>query len=690
MQTLIIFLRHPNDIDHLTPVIWKWLQADDHFATAVFPWGIPIAKTDFRIALLSHLDRFQMVELAASDSVGWSKIKILDFIDGILPDRGKICIAFDWLHQKMHKEKFWAKSLAFFARERKIPMVCLPHGDHCHTGNMLRANEISPEATSVYSPVGMFDTLVVPNHHCGLRYQEFQPADRIQVLGSPRYNSEWLEIIDKLAPKFIIPEAENRNKIVLFLRNSAYPIFWEEIFWAAKLITQFENHYLVVVPHTRGEGWETLVDCYPELGRKTSNYTCIEENVYSGSIVKWADVVIDIGTSVVFESVMRGKKIICAEYLHATRSILSKYFANSIVLCRDELYEKLASLNSDPSQRFYSLDEAESFIRDMVHVPDENVLDRYVNLLSNAKIKKDAFANLLSSDNEEADLHLNHYDSLLKRCSDLTKRCDEIEQLVIKCEKANKFHLDQKKHFPRVQDGESPDAEYYRARRDFFMKSDDIDNALVSSNLLLEISPNDSDFEKHYWFGLKLDKMGDSNRGSLIYQQIADDRRVQPELAAWALFKHGEIFLDNGDENTAENYFNNALNLNNKHIKAAIYLTPKKSKLRVLVGNQESCCQNCIEIPIKPLDEKMWEYYFSRRKADYIELNIGDASADYDLMKLGKILKDNLSAEGEALININSANDLEKIKSLAINIQSLGLYVETISEFSLQVRNHRH
>jgi len=327
----------------------------------------------------------------------------------------------------MRTEIQWAKSLIPWAHEHNIPVVCLPHGDHCHTGDMLRTVEINHVLADVYAPVAMFDSLVVPNAHCGKRYQAHLPGDRIFILGSPRFNMEWLGVLDKLMPSFSIPTAGDKCKAALFLRHHGYPLFWEEIYWTIRLITQFPHVQLAIIPHTRGWGWDPLVEAYPEINAEINNLTLIEDNVYSGAVVKWADIILDIGTSMAFEAVIRNKAIICPEYLHATRTVTSQYFPNAVAWCRDDLFDMFAALHENPNKRFHSSAEAKSFIANMIHVPDANVLDRYVDFLLNVidqSVYHDGFAV-----NTSGNLHDNEQiipASLIAKYSQLQRQYDQL------------------------------------------------------------------------------------------------------------------------------------------------------------------------------------------------------------------------------------------------------------------------
>ena len=57
MQALF-FLRHYNDLDHMTPVMWEWIKSGHH-ATAVV-YSTPDYLADYRLAFLKQFERFSL------------------------------------------------------------------------------------------------------------------------------------------------------------------------------------------------------------------------------------------------------------------------------------------------------------------------------------------------------------------------------------------------------------------------------------------------------------------------------------------------------------------------------------------------------------------------------------------------------------------------------------------------------
>lgn len=760
----------------------------------VFPWGCPVPDGDFRIVLLRKNQRFQMSVLDEDSAAAWSEADICNFVASLLPNQGKSCIVFDWLHHGMRREIHWAQALIPWAHGRNISVFCLPHGDHCHAGNMLRNGEINHETGDIYAPVAMFDALVVPNLHCGGRYRNSLSEKLIYCLGSPRFNSEWLSILDNVAPKFSIPLVENKCKIAFFLRHQNYPLFWEEIFWTIMLITQFAGIHLAVIPHTRGQGWKGLVDSFPELRNSKANLTCIEGNIHSGSVVKWADVVLDIGTSMAFEAVMRNKALICPEYLHATRTVTSKYFPGTAAWCRDELYDMMALLQKDPSCKFHRPDESESFTKDMIHVPDEHVLQRYADFLQKAFEQPGLLVESLPPLVEPPLSIFSNPPSLIQRYSRLNQRYERQERMIEKCDIAirehenrlfeiiclairkrwsnllNKDKIDtvllladkpqakqllkilkgapgpkilgiivshsQSEHtiegYPIIMpkqvsetifdaiilstymdqnimdfahdeslaqnqpvidlyDGmptrrhlERPTLEYLRHKRDMYQEWGDVDKSLEFARAILDLSPDEEDFEKFYWVGLKLHKMGDVQRARAVYDKVAEDDRVQPELAAWASFKHGELFLEQDDGDAAYDHFTRALKKNPNHAKASIFLTPKVSPLKVcLVQGMDS--GNGINVPMDPLDAELWAYYFTRRQPDVVEMTLSSKIPKQYWSILAKLLNSYLAYGGMAKICVSGNPYRQVIDSIAGSLRCAGLNVEIVDDTEFRV-----
>ena len=212
-------------------------------------------------------------------------------------------------------------------------------------------------------------------------------SDRIKVLGSPRYNEEWLTILQPLLPAYHAKRDADGLKVVFFLRNFLYAIFWDEVIRTIQLISQFPGLHLVVKHHTRDVQLKRLIQSHPELASaNVSNLDFVYDEVHSGSLLSWADVAMDLGTSVVFEAVKQGKPVLAMEYLHAGTSTVAHYMETCAMRSRDDTYEAIRALVRDPSRPFYDENERARFIREVIEVPDANVLERYVDFLEQCSI----------------------------------------------------------------------------------------------------------------------------------------------------------------------------------------------------------------------------------------------------------------------------------------------------------------
>ena len=112
-----------------------------------------------------------------------------------------------------------------------------------------------------------------------------------------------------------------------------------------------------------------------------SNLKFIYEGVNSSSLMKWADLVIDLGTSITWEAVKQDKPVLMLEYLHSNYSTVAYYIKQSEMKCRDQLYDILQKLVKNKNLKFYNEEERRKFIKEIIDVPDNFVLERYCKFL---------------------------------------------------------------------------------------------------------------------------------------------------------------------------------------------------------------------------------------------------------------------------------------------------------------------
>jgi hypothetical protein len=399
----LFFLRHYNDIDHITPVMCEWMKSG-HAASAIV-YSMPEYLDDYRLHFLRQFQQFsaRYIDDFLSPATLSGKRQIVDgprteipkdvriselydesviarIIDGTKPD----VICFDWIMSTSAAAVPVAQRAAKIARERSLPIISLPHGDSPHFNEMIAADDLNFAWRNIYSTGAIFDSVVVPNELCAKRYRPFMSDDRIAILGSPRYNNAWLQIIDGLTPTYEFGPHDTLN-IVLFLRSPQYPIFWQEVVRTIRMITQRPGVKLVVKHHTRPAGSDPLKPFYDELEQSPiSNLRFAFDETHSGCLLRWADVVMDVATSVSFEAVKANKPVLAMEYLHAGYSTIARYIPSTEMRCRDDVLEMLAKFATRGTNAFYRKRDRLHFMDEMIDVPDANVLPRYVNYLERA------------------------------------------------------------------------------------------------------------------------------------------------------------------------------------------------------------------------------------------------------------------------------------------------------------------
>lgn len=412
----LFFLRHYNDIDHVTPVVHKWIEKG-HSCDVVL-MGSRHFREDFRVVYLAGLDRVRVARVdeilsrsqflrmhlqkllldrnlrgsALAPLVGilrrfinktrraafWKKASKL-ILERTFASGEPGVVAFDWISSNSIFPIEFVQVVVATAREKGLGVVSLPHGDSPHANLLVRVEELKLEPHTKFAAASMFDRIVVPNELCATRFRPFADDSSVAVLGSPRYCDEWLEKLDSLLPASPLPEDPDRFKIVMFLRKRDFSIFWEEVDRVVRLLAAFPKVKLIVKAHTRG-GWKQPLSRNRAL-RRLDNVEFVAAEVHSAHLLAWADVVVDIATSVAFEAVKARKPVLAADYLHAGISTVAEYMPECALHCRDDVYSKVDILLRNGCDDFYVEEHRQRFLAEIVDVPDPAVLSRYVELL---------------------------------------------------------------------------------------------------------------------------------------------------------------------------------------------------------------------------------------------------------------------------------------------------------------------
>lgn len=419
----LFFLRHYNDIDHISPIIFKWI-ASGHQCDVVLI-GRKKFRHDFRIEFLSQLDGVRVAHIGEVFSpleyLKWrlqmllltDNVRRLFFLGSLVSALAEIyhaerraplwrhiagklltrsfagvnggVVIFDWIERNSVICVEWVEVVIEMARTMGLGTVSLPHGDSPHANQLIRRGEWKVKPDTVFSAARIFDKLVVPNELCAIRFRPFLNEQAIAVLGSPRFCEEWLTKLAEILPPSPLSRSENQLKIVMFLRKANFTTFWEEVGEAVHLIAAFPGVKLIIKPHTRS-GWKQSFTKDSSI-RRLSNVSVAGDDAHSAHLMEWADVIIDLATSVVFEAVRAKKPVLAADYLHAGRSAIALYMPETELRCRDDVYMKIDGFLANGCDSFYIEENRQRFLNEMLDVGGIDVLPRYVGLLENSANK---------------------------------------------------------------------------------------------------------------------------------------------------------------------------------------------------------------------------------------------------------------------------------------------------------------
>lgn len=412
----LFFLRHYNDIDHIAPVVFKWVKSG-HVCDVVLI-GSPKFLNDYRIEFLGKLAGVRVVHIrdllppivfvrwrlqtlllapslrrlfigllvnvlaqiydAKKRELIWKNVSH-HVLSRSFENADKGVVIFDWITRNSPVCIEWVETVVAMARTMGLGTVSLPNGDSPHANQLIRRHEWKLQPDTMYSAGRIFDKLVVSNELCAARFRPFMDDRSLAVLGSPRFCDEWLAILAKLSPLSPFIRSNSRLKLVIFLRKSDFTTFWEEVGEIVQMIAAFPCVELVIKPHTRG-GWRQSLTKNKTL-RRLSNVTVAGDDVHSIHLMNWADVIIDLATSVVFEAVKAGKPVLAADYLHAGRSTIAEFMPETRLRCRDDVYKKIDEFLSLGYESFYIEKHRQHFFKEIVDGQDADVLPRYVALL---------------------------------------------------------------------------------------------------------------------------------------------------------------------------------------------------------------------------------------------------------------------------------------------------------------------
>jgi hypothetical protein len=420
----LFFIRHFNDIDHTTPVVWKMVC--NNYPVSVYCLNTKYnIHNDYRIAFLKSIGvDIDYLYNAAGQNLGW-RHRILRFlylfnfaIEGwsnkigyrplspIVKLIGRYArIASDRLFTIM-KNKFYdiqwasdfirrknAKALCFdwvkpkhsvvdvllkAAGRMDIPALAIPHGVFVYTNENI---SIESRPLPTYDKLNQYDGVVVQNE----LFREFMMrsglnGEKISVLGSARYCKEWIQQNKKILPRTLDSDTNRSNslRIVFMTTKLRYRINIDKLLSTFDLLANFSGIDVIIKPHTRTAKESYIYENLPLVNAA---------EISSVELCEWADVVMVIGSSIIMEPLIQSKPVLYLKYLHQNTTIYEEYGACWIIRSEDELKDTLNGLTLNKEKVSYSAGCVNRFISDIIYNNhmERDILKDYIDFIVNFK-----------------------------------------------------------------------------------------------------------------------------------------------------------------------------------------------------------------------------------------------------------------------------------------------------------------
>ena len=421
----LFFIRAFNDIDHITPVVWKMKRGN--YPVAVYcinpAYDIP---SDYRLNFLRQLGiKVDSIYNVFNQQIGWLPqiirflfLRCLDvrkafdrgggpllsflskafgrlakntdswlfnllrnkFYDSnwaknFLAQSQAQVLCFDWIRP----HKYVVESLLKAAKAMSIPTVALPHGVFLYTNDFVQTGS---KKAGQFDRYNHFDYIIVQNR----LFKETiarsgVPEDKISVLGSARYCKEWMDQNNKILPRKIKSADDNSGKLkVIFMTTRPhYRIDVERMLKTFTLLARLDGIEVMVKPHTRSGKEAAMYENIP-----LSNVA----DLSSIELCEWADVTLVIASSIIIETLIRRKPVLYLQYLHENTTEYEKMGACWPIHSETELQEALLSLKDGQTDLPYADENVNRWLTEIIYGgrPERDVLQDYEQFIVNCVI----------------------------------------------------------------------------------------------------------------------------------------------------------------------------------------------------------------------------------------------------------------------------------------------------------------
>ena len=359
MKKFLFVINFYNDVDHCSPLVFDLLDKG-HSVGIIGLTAFPMPE-DLRIRWLSKFQNFQIhkfklmprnkgISNQHSGAISFPKKLFREVVFNWLFALcflilGKYdCVIFTWGRPRA---KGFQRQLFKAAQTLGRLAICIPHGQNIYinydVNHALREKFKATSKWPDFSDRDEFDAYVVQTDRHRIQHIEWgMNPEKVRAWGSLRFDPEWIRTNSRLYPDDNSPKTCETDElaVVFFLPHWRYNVDEDSCIELIQRIMDLRHIALQVKGHTRGDRLS------PQTIKQLEQHSnCnLDSQFESTPLIDWADVVINFGSSIALEAVVKHLPVIYPSFLHDNVTIFDN--CNYVFDCRN--YEDVILLLREP------------------------------------------------------------------------------------------------------------------------------------------------------------------------------------------------------------------------------------------------------------------------------------------------------------------------------------------------------
>ena len=352
----LFILRTYNDIDHISPLIWKIQNKGAKPIIQFFSSHniqddprLNFLKKNGKIKFISNPDNIEeriVIPLGSSQTFNpfswvigkvYYQVRKPNSVLGkfyrrfffkcnneinFLKDNKINVLICEWGNPFGRGIKF--EKIFIAAKGLGIPVISLPHGLNTLLNSDMHekyTKQINKGILPNFANWNLYDCVVVQNKwHSEHMIRYGLMREKSKIWGSLRFSNDWFQINKKFSSKFIsLRSSEKMVKIVFMLPHWIYNVHKKETYDLIRILIAEKNTYIIIKEHTRGDTGKVSKSFKNEIINNKN--VEINDCASSTSIINWSDIVINFGSSIGLEAILQNKILIHPMYLTSNKSI---------------------------------------------------------------------------------------------------------------------------------------------------------------------------------------------------------------------------------------------------------------------------------------------------------------------------------------------------------------------------------